>query len=484
MLADIYARLGGGSGGTSVAPIIISVAIMLFLGFAATRITKRLRLPNVTAYILTGVAIGPYCLDLIPPDIVAGMDFISDIALAFIAFSVGEFFRMDTLKKNGMKVVWITLSEALLASVLVFVLTYWILGLSLAFSVILAALASATAPASTMMTIRQTNAHGDFVDTLLQVVALDDVVSLVAFSVSISVALSSMGRGGAGGFQNILKPILINLGVLALGGFFGLLLKLLLSKRSTDNRLIVSIAVLFAFCGVCAVLDVSPLLGCMSMGTVYINLAGDEKLFKQLNYFSPPILLLFFVKSGLSFDLKSLVSTANSAGTVPLIVIGVAYFFVRILGKYLGSFLGCAAVRKAKPVRDYLGLALIPQAGVSIGLAALGARTLGGSEGSDLQTIILASSVLYELIGPACAKLALYLSGSYSDKLEELVPLEPEEDKKSEAEKLIERIQRIQRELPAHNVPSVTEEEAAFTQAAMEQSEYIDYRPRGHMRRR
>ena len=484
MLNGIYARLSENSAGVPVAPVIISIAIMLFLGFAATRVTKKLRLPNVTAYILTGVLIGPYCLNLIPQNVRSGMDFISDIALAFIAFSVGEFFRLDALKKNGMKVVWITLAEALVASALVFILTYWVLGLSLAFSVVLAALASATAPASTMMTIRQTHAHGDFVDTLLQVVALDDVVSLVAYSVSISIALSAMGRGGAGGFRTIVKPILINIGVLMLGGMFGLLLKLLFRKRSTDNRLIVSIAVLFAFCGVCAILDVSPLLGCMSMGTVYINTTDDEKLFSQLNYFSPPILLLFFVKSGLSFNLESLVSTANSMGSVPLIVIGVAYFFVRILGKYLGAYLGCAAVGKGKIVRNYLGLALIPQAGVSIGLAALGARTLGGSEGSDLQTIILASSVLYELIGPACAKLALYLSKSYSNTLEEIVPIEPEAEKKSEVELLIERIQRIQKELPAHSVPPVSEEEAAFTQAALEQMEYMDYRPRGRMRRR
>ena len=475
MLNQTYAKLAASS---QVAPVIISIAIMLFTGFAMTRITKRLRLPNVTAYILTGVLIGPYCLDLIPKGVISGMDFISDIALAFIAFSVGEFFRFSALKKNGPKVLVITLMEALTASALIFILTYWILGLSLAFSVVLAALASATAPASTLMTIRQTHARGDFVDTLLQVVALDDVVSLVAYSVAISIALSSMGSGRAGGFETIVKPILVNLGVVGLGCLFGLLLKLLFRKRSTDNRLIVSIATLFAFCGICAVLDVSPLLGCMSMSMVYINLTDDVNLFKQLNYFSPPILLLFFVKSGLSFQLDALVSTANAIGSVPLVTVGVLYFLVRILGKYLGAWLGCAAVGKPRRVRDYLGLALIPQAGVSIGLAALGARTLGGQVGADLQTIILASSVLYELVGPACAKLALYLSKSYSDRIEDIVPVEAlSEDvqKQTELEILIERIQRIQKELPVHSAPPVSEEEAAFTQAALEQQEYAGY---------
>lgn len=474
MLNKMYAELAASS---QVAPVIISIALMLFVGFAMTRITKRLRLPNVTAYILTGVLIGPYCLDLIPAQVISGMDFISDIALAFIAFSVGEFFRLSTLKKNGLKVVVITLMEALMASVLIFALTYWILGLSLPFSVVLAALASATAPASTLMTIRQTHARGDFVDTLLQVVALDDVVSLVAYSVAISIALSSMGTGGANRFATIVKPILINIGVLALGCAFGVLLKILFRKRSTDNRLIVSIAVLFAFCGVCAMLDVSPLLGCMSMSMVYINITDDANLFKQLNYFSPPILLLFFVKSGLNFQLNALGGGSSSIGSTPLIVVGVLYFLVRIVGKYLGAWLGCAVTKKNHLVRDYLGLALIPQAGVSIGLAALGARTLGGQVGADLQTIILASSVLYELVGPACAKLALYLSKSYSEKIEDIVPEEnlPEGTPKTEVEILIERIRRIQQELPVHSPPPISEEEIAFTQAALEQQEYAGY---------
>lgn len=175
-----------------VAGIIISVALMLFSGFAMTRLTKLARLPNVTGYILAGILIGPYVLNLVPQRIIDGTDFLSDIALAFIAFSTGEFFKLPVLKKSGMKVVWITVFEAVLASVFIFILTYFILRLDLAFSIVLAALASATAPASTMMTIRQTGAKGDFVDTLLQVVALDDVVGLVLYSIAISIALASL----------------------------------------------------------------------------------------------------------------------------------------------------------------------------------------------------------------------------------------------------------------------------------------------------
>ncbi|MBO7359181.1 MAG: cation:proton antiporter [Clostridia bacterium] len=450
-----------------IASVIISVAIMLTSGFLFTRVTKKLSLPDVTAYILAGIAIGPCGLKLINRDIVEGTAFLSDVALSFIAFSTGQFFRFSALKQNGAKVIFITLTEALLPSLLVFVLTYLVLGLSLAFSIVLAALASATAPASTMMTIRQTGAKGDFVNTLLQVVALDDVVSLMAYSIAISVAVSSLS-GGRVDVNNILLPIGTNLAALVLGGAFGALLSAILKKRSTDNRLIIAIALLFAFCGICALFDISPLLGCMSMSTVYINITDDDKLFKQLNYWSPPLLLLFFVRSGMNFDLNMLLSTGEGMGGTSLLVIGVLYFIVRILGKYTGAYLGCRAAGKAKKVRDFLGMALIPQAGVAIGLAALGARTLGANGGPMLETIILSSSVLYELIGPASAKAALSLSGSYSDKIEDLAPVDelmPDGTRKTETQKLIERIQLIQQTLPEK---PVNENEEAFTGAAEE----------------
>lgn len=458
-----------------VASIIISVALMMLAGFLLTRVTKLLRLPNVTAYIVAGILIGPYCLNLVPQRFIDGTSFLSDIALAFIAFSTGEFFKLDVLKKNGMKVVWITVFESVLASLLVFVLTFFILHMDLAFSIVLSALASATAPASTMMTIRQTGAKGDFVDTLLQVVALDDVVGLVLYSVAISVALASLIGSQGFSFQTIGKPILLNMLTLFIGACFGLAMKLLMPQsRSTDNKLIISVALLFAFCGVCVLLDVSPLLGCMVMGTVYTNIAENDKLFKQLGYFSPPILLLFFVRSGMNFKLDALFNASGDLDGVPLIVVGVSYFLVRIVGKYAGAWLGCFVVKKDKLVRNYLGMALIPQAGVAIGLAALGARTLGGTMGSDLETIILASSVLYELLGPGCAKLALYLSKSYSTKLEDVAVVEEvteSGERKTEAQLLIERIRKIQTELPPLPTHGETteEEEAAFMEAADEQ---------------
>lgn len=456
---------------------IISVAVMLIAGFLLTRVTKLLKLPNVTGYIIAGILIGPYCFNVIPQGVIDGMSFLADIALAFIAFGTGEFFKLSVLKKNGVKNIIITLFESLVASLVVFIVTYWIMDLGMAFSIVLASLAAATAPASTMMTIRQTGSKGDFVDTLLQVVALDDVVGLVAFSVAIAVATAVISDTVSA--MGILLPVLYNLAMIVLGGLCGLLLKVLISRHSTDNRLIIAIAVLFGFCGISAFLDVSPLLGCMVMGTVYMNTTNDDKLFKQLNYFSPPILLLFFVRSGANFQLDALLSSGDSIAGIPLLVIGAVYFFVRIIGKYAGAFIGCQVVKKDKLVRNYLGFALVPQAGVAIGLAALAARTVGGETGAAMETIILASSVMYELIGPALAKMSLYFSKSYipgqvatatdgeqqTDTTQSDAVTPRIVDDQTNVDKLISKIKTIQQSMPHDDTQAA---EDAFTEAAEE----------------
>ena len=345
MLKELYERIGEAS---PVAPVILSVALMLFFGFGLTRLTKRLRLPSVTAYIFAGILLGPYAFDLVPERVVTGMAFLSDIALAFIAFGVGEFFKVSSLRKNGWRALLITVSEALLSALLVFLAAYFLLGLAFSFSLVLAALASATAPTSTVMTIRQTGAKGNFVDTLLQVMALDNVVSLLTFSVAISVAVASLG-GATLSFGTVAMPIVRNLLGILIGCAMGFLLRLLIpAGRSTDNRLIVVVALLFLFCGICSLIDVSPLLGCMMIGAMYTNLGGDEKLFLQVAYFSPPILLLFFVRSGIGFRLDALFAPGGAFIAYPLILVSIVYFAVRILGKVSGSYLGCLAAGKEK----------------------------------------------------------------------------------------------------------------------------------------
>ncbi len=482
MLDSFYANI------SPTATTIIAIAIILFCGFAMTRITKLLKLPSVTAYIVVGIIIGPFCFDLVPDNIIEGTDFISDIALAFIAFSVGEFFKLKALKKNAAKTVVITLSEALLASAVVFILTFVILRLDIVLCVVLSALAAATAPTSTAMTIRHTKAKGNFVDTLLQVIALDDVLSLIAFSIALSIAGAFLSDGGTLSASTVLLPIVINIGVMALGGFFGFFLKVLMPQRRTvDNRLIILISMLFLFCGICALLDISPLLGCLAMGMVYINVTQDDKLFKQINYFSPPIMLIFFVRSGLNLRLNTLFTPTGNTGSVSIIMIALLYFIVRMIGKYCGAYLGASVMKADKNVKNYLGLALIPQAGVAIGLAAMAARTLGGEVGANLQTIILASSILYELIGPACAKLSLYLSGSISDKIEDIAPVvtvDSEGKPRREVDVLIERIQKIRSEIPEREKHEPSPEEQAFTEAYEEQYEAMYELHRSRMRRR
>lgn len=461
MLDFLYDRLND----SQVAVVIISLSIMLMSGFLMTRLTKKLRLPNVTAYILVGIIIGPNLLDLIPERIIDNTAFLVDIALAFIAFSTGEFFKLSKLRKNFSSTLVVTLFESITASILVFILCFVIFKLNLPFSLILASLASATASASTLMTIRQTKSKGEFVDTLLLVVALDDIVALISYSVAISIS-SSMLFGGGMQISSVITPLLLNLLMVALGGIFGWIMSFIINnKRSTDNRLIIAIALILGFCGISAALSISPLLGCMAMACSYINISDDDKLFKQLNYFSPPILLLFFVRSGISFDLNILFDNSLEIGNVTIGVIAASYFLVRIIGKYIGSFIGCLLTNKQKQIRNYLGLALIPQAGVAIGLAATGARVLSYPYNQTLQTIILASSILYELVGPACSKLSLYLSKSYSNKLEDIVEINSETENSNSVELLIERIKKIQEELAAEQLD---ENEQAFTQAASE----------------
>lgn len=377
--------------------ILLSLAILLLAGFLMTRITKLLRLPNVSGYIIAGIIIGPNVLNLIPSQVSSGMDFFSDIALAFIAFGVGRFFKKDTLRETGPHVILITIFETLLAGILVFAIMYYACRLDLGLSLLLSAIAAATAPTSTMMTINQYHARGKFVSILLQVTALDDVICLLVFSIFASViSAMSIGTISAAG---ILLPIAYNIGAIALGAILGLVLAKLLSHRSDDNRLILAVALLLGLSGLCSIFDISPLLSCMAFGAIYMNRTLDKELYKQINRFTPPIMSIFFVMSGTNLNLRAL-------GTVG--IIGIIYSLVRFIGKYAGSYLGCLVTHEEKKIRNCLGLALIPQASVAIGLAYLGQRILPDDIGNMFMTIVLSSSVLYEIIGPGCAKFAIF----------------------------------------------------------------------------
>lgn len=385
------------------AGIIISISIILLAGFLCTRITKKLHFPNVSGYIISGIFIGPCVLHLIPSDIIQGMDFMTDIALAFIAFGVGKYFKKETLMKQGGKVMIITIFEALTAGLCITLSMVLLFHLPWSFSLLLGAIGCATAPASTIMTIRQYHAKGNFVDTILQVTALDDAVALIAFSICTAL-VEFMHADQTLQLSIILLPVVWNMIAVFIGISFAYILNHIITEhRSDDHRLVITIAMILLLTGVCSCFNISPLLSCMVLGGVYINLSGNKDVFRQVNNFTPPITLTFFVLSGMRLDLHALVSCG---------LIGIVYFFVRIMGKASGAWAGAKLSHASTNVQLYLGLALIPQAGVSIGLAILGQRILPTYEGTMLSLIILSSAVLYEMIGPACAKLSLKLSGS------------------------------------------------------------------------
>ena len=458
--------------------IIIALGVILICGFLMTRLTKLLRLPNATAYIVTGILIGPSVINLIPQEFISRTDFISDIALVFIAFTAGEFFKIKEIKKSIGKVLVITVIEAIVSFALVFILCALAFRLPIPLSLLLAALSSATAPTSTIMTIKQTKSKGHYVNMLLQVIVVDSIISLLLYTISISICVGMSSSGGDGlQFVDVAWPIAKMLICLVIGLVFGFVLRFLISsKRTTDNRLIIVIAVLLLFCGICSLFGQSPLLGGIAIGLVYTNLSkGEEKIFAQVNYFIPPIMLVFFVRGGMNLDFSNF-GKSSSLTVVPLIVIVAGFLVARFIGKFGGSFLGALATRQPKETRNYLGLGLIPQASVAIALATLGARALTSNnmaeEATLVMTIILASSIIFEIIGPACAKLGLFLTKSYGhDDINELAPESAVKDKvvnesSKEIDLLAAQINHLSKEIPPLDVEEANEQ--AFTEAAEE----------------
>ena len=479
--------------------IILSLGIILILGFFMTRLTKLLKLPNVIAYLLVGILIGPSIINLIPSEFISRTSFISDVALVFVAFTVGEFFKFDTIKKSLGKSIIITAIESVTTFALVFGLCFLIFK-EAPFSLVLASLASATAPTSTIMTIKQTGSKGNYVTTLLEVLAIDGVIALILYTISISIFVG-FANSGALTFNDIAWPLFKMIICLAIGVAFGFALKFLISsKRTTGNRLIIVIAILLLFCGVCSLFRQSPLLGGIAIGTIYTNMCktkDEEKVFAQVNYFMPPIMLVFFVRSGMSLDF-SVFTQSSTLTVVPFIVIVLLFLVVRFAGKYGGAFLGSVVTAQPKETRKYLGFGLIPQASVAIALATMASMTIAslpdqetyGKYATALLVIVLASSIIFELIGPVLAKLGLYLSHSYGrDDIDELVPEstikeEIERDSGSnEIDVLAAQINHISKEIPPLEPEQA--EEAAFTEAAEEyQSEMPSRNRRGFINRK
>lgn len=382
----------------------VYLAMALFLGLFSSKIVKKLKLPNVTGYLIIGLICGPYCLGLFPEDVVGSFSVISQAALAFIAFSIGSEFRLDYLKKIGKAPVIIAFCEAF-GGVLFVLAALLVTGHDFAFSLVLSAIAAATAPAATLMIVKQYRAKGPVTQTLLPVVAIDDAAALIAFGVAVSIVNATKPGEGASLVRSLLSPVWEICGALLFGALLGILMTQL-TKLFTGrgNRLSVTFAMVFLCAGISDLVGFSSLLACMAMSALYVNTSSTKisnVVFELTDRMTPPIFMLFFFLSGADLDLRILPSVG---------VIGILYIVFRVFGKVLGAALGCRLSHAQPVVTKYLGFTLLPQAGVAIGLAAT-ALTVVPEYGKKIRTVILCGTVIYELIGPLATKLALSKAG-------------------------------------------------------------------------
>lgn len=399
-----------------------------------TRVLKylKLRLPDVTAFLIAGVLVGPFVLGALQiPGLgfaseaeLQSVSFLSTVALGFIAFDIGNEFRLAQLKSTGRTAAVIGIVQAVTASVLVdavLIALHFVLGpelLPLPVAITLGAIASATAPAATLMVVRQYKAKGEVTDLLLPIVALDDAVGLVIFAVSLGVAEAISG-GSVSIVSVALNPLLEIVCSLALGAVMGgaltLLEKIFFSNSNRVSLTISFVIMTIALSGVRiplgggAEIGFSSLLVCMMLGTTFCNLSEySADIMERSGKWTGPLYAVFFVLSGAQLDLS-----VFRSGSV--ILIGVVYILVRCAGKYFGAGLSSAVMKCSANVRRYLGIALFPQAGVALGMVVT-AQALGPEMGSTIRNIILFSVLIYELVGPLLTKQALTHAGEIRSK--------------------------------------------------------------------
>lgn len=381
---------------------LLCLAAAMALGLLLTRLAKKVNLPNVTAYLIAGLIVGPYCLNLFSENMLAGISELTSIALGFIAFSIGGEFKWESLKRVGVKALIITIFQAIAALAAVDVVLI-LCGFDLPLSLTLGAIATATAPAATLMVVRQYRAQGTMTNTLLSVVAMDDAIGLAAFAISLAMA-QSLTSGAAPTVQNMLISPLLEIGLsLVVGAALGTVLSFLLRFfRSRANRLSLMIAAVFAGVALSDCWGLSALLTCMAIGAAMVNLRADSgALIENTDRWTPPLFMLFFIISGAELDLQVLTNVG---------LLGVLYLVARSLGKYFGSALGACVVKSEPKIRKYLGLTLLPQAGVAIGMAQVVIAKLP-EYGEVIRAVVLCATLVYELVGPVITRVALSRAG-------------------------------------------------------------------------
>lgn len=381
--------------------MLLSLSVLLLAGLLGAFLIKYIRLPDVTGYLVFGLLVGPSVLGLVSAEAVEAMAIASDIALAFIAFTVGGEFKLSYFKRVGATPIVIAVCEAFVAVGFV-VAGLVAIGQPLPFALCLGSIAAATAPAATVMVIKQYRAKGPVTECLLAVVAIDDAAALIAFGVATSMAKTL--EGGSGNLLAALaSPLVEVLGSLVVGFVIGCCFTFVLRYfKEKGSRLTVTIAFILLGAAVANQFGLSALLLCMMLSATYTNMSRiTNDVYNAIDQFTPPIFCLFFVLSGA--DLK--LSVLPTIG-----VVGVVYVVLRVVGKWVGAALGARVMKADANIQKYLGPALIPQAGVAIGLSFL-AQQVVPQYGATIRAVILCGTLIYELVGPAISKATLQKAG-------------------------------------------------------------------------
>ncbi len=412
---------------------LLTVSVALLAGLLMTRVFKRLKLPAVTAYLIAGVLIGPYCLGAIGIDglgfssheAVSALALVSEVALGFIAFSIGNEFRLDELKKTGKQALVIGVLQAVVAMLLVdivLVAFHFLMPdkLSLAQALTMGAIATATAPAATLMVVRQYKAKGPLTKLLLPIVALDDAVGLIAFAVSFGIA-KTLVSGNFDLVSILVNPFVEIIASLLLGAVMGWVLTQLEKLfNSNTNRLNLTIAIVFLTASISGLhfelgpvsVHFSSLLTCMMLGTVFCNICPlSEDLMERSDKWTSPLFALFFVISGAELELDVFLDLS-------IVLIGVIYIIFRSAGKYFGAMWSAKMTACSPQICKYLGITLWPQAGVALGMCATAMQL--GEQGNLIRNITLFSVLIYELFGPVFTRMALQAAGEIKPMSDEV----------------------------------------------------------------
>jgi Kef-type K+ transport system membrane component KefB len=413
---------------SQTASILLTLSIALLAGLLLSRLAKKVQLPAVTAYLVAGVLIGPFLLGAIGiPGIgitheqLEGFGIIADVALGFIAFSMGNEFRISALKKIGKQATIIGIFQAVFTTIIVdgaLIALHFAMPdkLPLPAALVLGAVATATAPAATLMVVKQYKAKGPVTDILLPVVALDDAVGLVVFAISFGIA-KSISTGSVDILSIVLEPLLEVVLSLALGFVMGLIFTL--CERffhSRSKRMAVSVTFVMMTVAIsCLKFNVggihigfSSLLACMMLGTVFCNICDfSEELMERADRWVTPILILFFVISGAELDLSVFTNVA-------VVIVGIVYIASRCIGKYFGAGISARATKCEPNIVKYLGITLFPQAGVALGMAIKAVEL--GAEGEIVRNITLFAVLIYEIVGPFLTKVALTKAGDIKEE--------------------------------------------------------------------